>query len=120
MKGGENLMKTWAELAKEANYSIAALASLCGVSVRQLERNFKQTMDQSPKQWLNGLRLESAREMLRAGGSVKEAALSSGYRYPQHFSRDFRKLFGVSPSLANAVQPIAPSKRARGDKSETD
>lgn len=110
MKGGEDLMRTWAELAQEANYSTAALASLCGLSIRQLERNFKHTMDQSPKRWLNALRLQSARKLLQDGGSVKEVALSFGYRHPQHFSRDFRKFFGVSPSLANALQPLSSVK----------
>jgi transcriptional regulator GlxA family with amidase domain len=90
--------KDWAELGRQANYSTARLAALCGVSVRQLERDFRKTVCQSPKRWLNELRLRSARKLLQDGGSVKETALSSGYKHPQHFSRDFRKFFGASPS----------------------
>jgi AraC-like DNA-binding protein len=112
MKGGEELAKNWSALAQEANYSTEALASLCGLSIRQLERNFKQTMAQSPKQWLNALRLEAARKLLQDGGSVKEAALSFGYKHPHHFSRDFRKFFGVSPSRAHAIQSLAGQKPA--------
>jgi transcriptional regulator GlxA family with amidase domain len=104
MKGGAYLEQNWLALAREVNYSSASLASLCGLSVRQLERNFKQTMAQSPKQWLNTLRLEAARELLQDGGSVKQVALSFGYKHSQHFSRDFRSFFGVSPSHARALQ----------------
>ncbi len=93
-----DIAKSWSELAHRANYSTTALASFCGVSVRQLERDFQRVFRQSPKNWLKALRLRAARKLLRDGGSVKETALSFGYRHPQHFSRDFRKFFGVSPS----------------------
>jgi AraC family transcriptional regulator, glycine betaine-responsive activator len=96
--------KEWVEMAHRANYSASELAVLCGVSVRQLEREFQRTIYQSPKRWLNQLRLCAARKLLHEGGSVKEAALTFGYKHPQHFSRDFRKFFGVPPSEERTAQ----------------
>ena len=107
--------KEWEEMARRANYSTAELASLCGVSVRQLERIFQHTFCQSPKRWLNTLRLNAARRLLQGGGSVKEAAFSFGYKHPQHFSRDFRRFFGVSPSceVHSAVHVVRLNERCR-------
>jgi transcriptional regulator GlxA family with amidase domain len=101
-------------MARRANYSATGLARLSGLSVRQLEREFRRTIFQSPKRWLNGLRLCAARKALLQGGSVKETAFSFGYKHPQHFSRDFRKFFGVSPSVERCFRnaeelPEAPT-----------
>lgn len=95
----------WAEMAHRANYSTSELAVLCGLSVRQLERNFRRSLCESPQRWLNAVRLRAARKFLQDGGSVKEAALTFGYKHPQHFSRDFRKFFGVPPSEGRCVLP---------------
>jgi AraC-like DNA-binding protein len=106
MRSFRDEVGVWPTLARRANYSTTALAGLCGISLRQLERNFRRAFCQSPKKWLKALRLRSAREMLQSGGSVKEVAFSLGYRHPQHFSRDFRKFFGVSPSLVHRAEMI--------------
>ena len=101
----------WSQLAQKANYSITELAVLCGLSVRQLERKFRSAVCQSPKRWLNAMRLRAARKLLQDGGSVKEAAFSFGYKHPQHFSRDFRKFFGVPPSCERRSRLISKSHR---------
>jgi transcriptional regulator GlxA family with amidase domain len=114
--GGEELEKNCLEMAGVAGYSATELALLHGISVRQLQRNFKQTMSQSPKRWLKALRLEAARKLLQDGGSVKQAAFSFGYKHPHHFSRDFRNFFGISPSRARALQPVADLNSSSGKK----
>ena len=94
----ENLAENWFELARRANYSVVGVASLCGLSVRQLERKIRRTQAQSAKHLLSVLRLRAAWELLEEGVSVKSAAYTLGYKRPEHLSRDFKNLFRVSPS----------------------
>ena len=88
----------WPELAQVANYSAALLSQHCQISTRQLERFFLENIGDSPHHWLNQLRQKRAMELLRSGCSVKEAALSLGYRSIAHFSREFKRWHGFPPS----------------------
>jgi transcriptional regulator GlxA family with amidase domain len=53
-----------------------------------------------------GLRLSRARELLRAGRSVKEAAWAVGYGSERHFARLYRDRYGVPPG--DEKRPKAP------------
>jgi AraC-like DNA-binding protein len=86
------------ELASEANWSVANLAELCDVSVRTLERHFISKTGKSPKRWLSEQRQNEAKAHLAHGASVKETAARLGYKHPQHFSRQFKQFYGVSPT----------------------
>jgi AraC-like DNA-binding protein len=46
----------------------------------------------------NEFRLGGAVELLRDGSSVKETAAILGYEHATHFSREFKKRWGHSPS----------------------
>jgi transcriptional regulator GlxA family with amidase domain len=93
----------WTDLARKASYSTAALAALCGISVRQLERRFDREIGESPEQWINMLRANDAMKLLQDGGMVKEVAAILGFENPESFTRDFTKIFDISPS---SVRPI--------------
>jgi transcriptional regulator GlxA family with amidase domain len=74
------------------------LTDLVGVSRRQLERLFKQALDQAPSQYYLELRLNHARQLLRqTSGSILQIALSCGFSSGSHFSNAYRQHFGVSP-----------------------
>lgn len=78
--------------------SIAAIARYCGVSVRQLERIFRQTLNETPVAAYRRMRLNYGRHLLTASvHSVTEIAHISGFSDAAHFSREFRKAFGASP-----------------------
>jgi AraC-like DNA-binding protein len=51
----------------------------------------------APHQYLLGLRLRGAARLLRDGAAVTDAALANGFENLSHFSRTFRRRFGVSP-----------------------
>jgi AraC-like DNA-binding protein len=93
-----NHIQNWAGLAREANWSTAALAKKCGVSVRTLERCFLKQKGKSPKTWLAEQRHLMAIELLHYGSSVKEVAGHLGYKNQHHFSREFKKQNGYAPS----------------------
>ena len=88
----------WERRAHAANYCVATLARDCNVSARTLERHFKRDFAVCPHEWLGRLRMRRAMELLAEGADVKEAAAELGYGFAQHFSRDFKKHFGRSPT----------------------
>lgn len=65
-----------------------------------LTKLFKREMGTTPSKYLMDLRLRSAMDWLRISGdsSISEIASMCGFRDPLHFSRVFRKKYGVSPS----------------------
>jgi AraC-like DNA-binding protein len=88
---------SWEQLAKVAQFRPNALAELCGVSMRTLQRYFRAHYDQTVSDWLRDLRLNEALSSLKQCDSVKEVAFDLGYKQPSHFTRDFKKKFGVPP-----------------------
>ena len=81
------------------NLSVPYLASLCGMSEVLFRRNFKNSMGVSPLRYINNLKIARAKELLSFGMcSVSEAAFLSGFHDECYFSREFKRLVGVSPS----------------------
>ncbi|MGZ8920135.1 MAG: helix-turn-helix domain-containing protein [Limisphaerales bacterium] len=87
----------WEKLAREAHFRPNALAELCGVSMRTLQRYFRAQYNQTVSDWLRELRLNEALTSLKDCDSIKEVAFELGYKQPSHFTRDFKKKFGVPP-----------------------
>lgn len=76
----------------------AELARLVGVSSRQLERLFKQHLDDMPSRHYVELRLVRARRLLRhSGQSILQIALACGFASASHFSKAYRARFGHTP-----------------------
>jgi AraC-like DNA-binding protein len=90
-------IQNWPERAHEAGYSVKALAGGCGVSVRVLEMFFTSAKREPPGRWLKRLRMERAIELLRDGSNVSETADCLGYHDRSHFSREFKKHYGLAP-----------------------
>ena len=88
----------WLKLAQDAEWSVSKLAKLCKVSVRGLELRFHKQMDRTPKEWLVEQRQKQAAKLLRDGSSVKETAGKIGYKYSNHFSREFKNHWGHCPT----------------------
>jgi transcriptional regulator GlxA family with amidase domain len=82
----------WAELAKSADYRVNKLAEMCGVSRRTLHRFFLRTMKRSPRDFLEGVRLDHGLTLVGTGKSVKEAAWQLGFKDPAYFSKKYGKL----------------------------
>lgn len=80
------------------NHSLTSLAAEARMSPFYFARVFSDLMGEPPHQYLVSLRLRRAAELLRAGASVTEAALKSGFPDVSHFSKTFHRRYGVPPS----------------------
>jgi transcriptional regulator GlxA family with amidase domain len=83
----------------ETPVSRQKLAKSAGISLRQLERLFATRVGQSIGQHYLALRLAEARRLLRQTHvPVVAAAVATGFVSGAHFSRTYKKHFGVSPN----------------------
>ncbi len=81
------------------------LASLVGISRRQLERLFKKYLGCVPRRYYLDLRLKKARQLLlQTPGSVSDIGLACGFVSASHFSKSYREMFGVSPRAERLFQ----------------
>lgn len=74
------------------------LARRLGYSQSHLSTMIRRATGRSFVDLRRRLRFERACALLRAGTSVKEAALAAGFDDPAYFSREFKRRVGVSPS----------------------
>lgn len=87
------------ERRSENPLSPQQLADLVQITPRQLERLFRQHLNDTPANFYLNLRLDKARQLLRQSDmSVLEVALACGFESSSYFSRRYRKRFQTSPS----------------------
>jgi len=83
-------------------YTIGDLVDELGISARTLQHHFKEKLGITPKQYLQHLRLNAIREeLLRSDPqrvNVSDIALKYGFFHPSHFSLEYKKLFGETPT----------------------
>ncbi len=78
--------------------SAQELARALSTSERTLHRRLKQACDESPKTFIDRVKVETARTLLETTGkSVKELASSAGFVDEASFRRAFRRYAGMAP-----------------------
>jgi AraC-like DNA-binding protein len=88
--------------------TLAELAMLAGCSRFQLLRRFQQAHGLPPHAWLLQQRLERARQLIRAGCGLAQAAADSGFADQSHLTRHFTRQFGYTPGAWRAATVAAP------------
>ncbi|WP_027783909.1 MULTISPECIES: AraC family transcriptional regulator [Burkholderia] len=73
------------------------VAQAAGLSPFHAARLFTRTAGMPPHAWRNQLRLQRALAPLRAGVPVADVAAASGFVDQSHFTRHFKRMFGVPP-----------------------
>jgi AraC-like DNA-binding protein len=86
-----------------ANYAqpldVSQLADEAGMSVPSFHSHFKAIMQLSPMQYVKSTRLHQARLlMVRQDLTAEAAGHAVGYTSASQFSREFKRLFGLTPA----------------------
>ena len=79
------------------------LAALAGCSRFQLLRRFQQLHGLPPHAWLLQQRLERARQLIRQGHGLAQAAADAGFADQSHLTRHFSRQFGYTPGAWRAA-----------------
>jgi AraC-like DNA-binding protein len=80
---------------------VEELARRVAMSPSHFAHRFQAVARISPMRYLRQVRLEMARERLLRGARVSEAAVEVGFESPAHFTREFKRRFGVRPSTVS-------------------
>jgi AraC-like DNA-binding protein len=85
---------------------IADLAERAGLSAFQFDQRLRAMFGHSAGQYLTRLRIDRAREKLgRSEAPISEIALDCGYGDQAAFTRQFRKLVGLTPMQYRKLKP---------------
>jgi AraC family transcriptional regulator len=80
------------------NILLEDMAARADLSTSHFSRLFKQTIGQSPYQFLTSYRVEQAKKMLDNPNAVMvDIAINCGFSDQAHFSRVFKKIVGLTP-----------------------
>lgn len=90
------------DMHPERDYTVVGLADMVGVSVRTLEKQFRQQVSLPPSSYLRHVRLERVREelmvMTGADKKVSEVAARYGFFHFGRFAGEYFKKYNEMPS----------------------
>ncbi len=99
MRAVEQLHEHYAEAVR-----VQDLARLAGLSIAQLERHFQRVFQLNPGQMLTKLRIDAAMRLLHEPGSIAAVGQACGYSDQSAFTRQFRRLTGLTPGQYRALR----------------
>ncbi|MFG2040460.1 GlxA family transcriptional regulator [Dactylosporangium sp. NPDC048998] len=94
----------WLEEHAHRDLSLADVAARAGLSIRTLNRRFHAETGGTPMQWLTGVRIRRAQELLESTDhGVDRIAHLVGFASPAHFRAQFKRVSGVAPQAYRAT-----------------
>jgi len=82
---------------RETDWNIGDVCRDVGIGETAFRQRFKTVYHTTPADYVIGLRLEYARDLIASGVSVETAAYESGFNDPKYFARVVKSRFGCSP-----------------------
>ncbi|MGW1680180.1 GlxA family transcriptional regulator [Saccharopolyspora sp. NPDC002376] len=100
----------WIEENAHRPLTLADIAAAAGMSSRTLSRHFQAETGQSPIQWLAGVRIRHAQELLEITDyTIDRIAAQAGFPSPSNFRAQFTQTVGVNPGAYRTT--FRPSTR---------
>lgn len=88
----------WLEQHAHRDLTLTDIARYATMSVRTLNRRFQAETGQTPMQWVTGVRVRHAQQLLETTNhGVERVGRQVGFSSPANFREQFRRLTGVSP-----------------------
>lgn len=88
----------WIETHAHERLTLSDIATQAATSVRTLNRRFQTETGQTPIQWLTGVRVRHAQELLeQTSESVEKIGYQVGFESMANFREHFKRAAGVSP-----------------------
>ena len=102
---GARVAEMQATLAEDltAPLTLTQLAESVGLSSFHAARLFSSSVGMPPHAWRKQLRLSRALGMLRQGMTVTDVAAATGFTDQSHFTRHFKRAYGIAPGRWQAA-----------------
>ena len=107
----EEILQTqeWLELHYMKSVSVEVLAQIASLGKRTFMRRFKNATGDSPRQYVQRLRIESAKRMLESTNKTfSEITWQVGYRDVSSFQRLFKRITDLSPGAYRSKFSLLP------------
>ena len=88
----------WIEQEAHRDLTLRDIAKRAAMSIRTLNRRFQAETGQTPMQWVAGVRVRHAQQLLESTAhGVEKIGRDVGFTSPANFREQFRRLTGVAP-----------------------
>jgi transcriptional regulator GlxA family with amidase domain len=92
-------VQDWLQTNWHQDVDIVQMAERAGMPVRTFTRRFRTALGMTPNQYLQDLRTEQARDMLKTTDlSISDVAERVGYHDTAYFARLFKSRVGLTPT----------------------
>lgn len=92
-------IQIWLQDNYHREITLGHIAKRFGMSIRTFNRRFKTATGQTPLEYLQEIRVNIARELLKTSNlSISEVADKVGYQDTSHFNNLFKKILSVTPA----------------------
>ena len=89
---------TYMEQNYHRDLTVEEIAAICKLNRSYLSKLFKESMGCPPQEFLIRMRLSKATELMKTTNApIGEVSALCGYPNQLHFSRAFKKRYGISP-----------------------
>ena len=95
--GGTKIVRDYLNDNHHRNVTLDECAKLTGTSKFHLHRSFVAELGVPPHQYLSGVRISRARDLLRSGARPADVAGLTGFCDQSHLTRVFTEIVGVTP-----------------------
>jgi transcriptional regulator GlxA family with amidase domain len=105
-------IQDWETIAREAKYKPETMAALCPVTLRHLERFFRDRFHKPPREWAREYRCRLARELISRDLSNKAVVIELSFGNQAQLCHDFHRVYGVSPQSFAPLYEARPARQA--------
>lgn len=92
------IAQEYIEAHLDSTILLADLARVSGLSLFHFCRVFESAIGMPPAAYVRNRRVHRAKQLIRAGSNLADAAINAGFADQAHLTRQFRAVMGVTPS----------------------